>query len=83
MICFFWGYPYKEFSLFRADDHIAESLRDPALDTDRCPDPEWLICSGTCTHLGCTPIRGGGYGGWVCPCHGSHYDASGKNIMKD
>lgn len=62
----------------QADDQLSASFRDPELDTDRCPDPEWLICSATCTHLGCTPHRGGAYGGFLCPCHGSHYDASGR-----
>jgi hypothetical protein len=34
---------------------------------------------GICTHLGCVPISGAGdYGGWFCPCHGSHYDVSGR-----
>lgn len=64
-----------------ADDHMASDFRDPELDTDRCPDPEWLICSAVCTHLGCTPNRGGAYNGWLCPCHGSHYDTSGVTII--
>lgn len=55
------------------------SLRDPQLDTDRCMRPEWLIVLGVCTHLGCVPIPNEGeYGGYYCPCHGSHYDASGR-----
>ena len=34
---------------------------------------------GVCTHLGCVPIgEAGDYGGWFCPCHGSHYDISGR-----
>jgi hypothetical protein len=38
-----------------------------------------LIVLGICTHLGCVPISGAGdYGGWFCPCHGSHYDVSGR-----
>lgn len=38
-----------------------------------------LIVLGICTHLGCVPIAGAGdYGGWFCPCHGSHYDTSGR-----
>ena len=41
--------------------------------------PEWLILVGTCTHLGCVPTFGGGeFGGWLCPCHYSHYDVSGR-----
>ena len=34
---------------------------------------------GVCTHLGCVPIgESGDFGGWFCPCHGSHYDVSGR-----
>jgi len=55
------------------------SLRDPQTDTDRCQKPEWLIVLGVCTHLGCVPIaNSGAYGGYYCPCHGSHYDSSGR-----
>ena len=54
-------------------------LKDPQTDADRVQDPEWLIVLGICTHLGCVPISGAGeYGGWFCPCHGSHYDTSGR-----
>ncbi|MCJ1325639.1 hsp70 nucleotide exchange factor fes1 [Thelotrema lepadinum] len=56
-----------------------ESLRDPQSDEDRVKKPEWLIMLGVCTHLGCVPIgEAGDYGGWFCPCHGSHYDVSGR-----
>ncbi|KAK3378746.1 Rieske [2Fe-2S] iron-sulfur domain-containing protein [Lasiosphaeria ovina] len=55
------------------------SLRDPQSDEDRVKKPEWLIMLGVCTHLGCVPIgEAGEYGGWFCPCHGSHYDISGR-----
>lgn len=55
------------------------SLRDPELDSDRCTRPEWLIVLGVCTHLGCVPSsHQGEYGGYYCPCHGSHYDTSGR-----
>ena len=57
------------------------SLRDPQKDEERHKPgkPEWLVVIGTCTHLGCVPTFGGGdYGGWFCPCHGSHYDTSGR-----
>ncbi len=38
-----------------------------------------LIVLGVCTHLGCVPIANAGdYNGWFCPCHGSHYDGSGR-----
>ncbi|XP_032876286.1 LOW QUALITY PROTEIN: cytochrome b-c1 complex subunit Rieske, mitochondrial-like [Amblyraja radiata] len=54
-------------------------LRDPQLDSDRVKDPQWMILIVVCTHLGCVPIANAGeYGGYYCPCHGSHYDASGR-----
>lgn len=54
-------------------------LRDPELDSDRAKNPEWLVLIGICTHLGCVPISNkGDYNGYYCPCHGSHYDASGR-----
>ncbi|TQW00811.1 hypothetical protein V2A60_001851 [Cordyceps javanica] len=70
----------------RTADEIAEankvevaSLRDPQSDDDRVQKPEWLVMLGVCTHLGCVPIgEAGDYGGWFCPCHGSHYDISGR-----
>ena len=38
-----------------------------------------LTVLGVCTHLGCVPIgEAGDFGGWFCPCHGSHYDISGR-----
>lgn len=55
------------------------TLRDPQADADRVQKPEWLIVLGVCTHLGCVPIANAGdFGGYYCPCHGSHYDASGR-----
>ena len=40
---------------------------------------EWLVMVGVCTHLGCVPLGDAGdFGGWFCPCHGSHYDTSGR-----
>ncbi|KAE8746736.1 hypothetical protein FOCC_FOCC006484 [Frankliniella occidentalis] len=55
------------------------SLRDPQHDTERVKDPKWLIVIGVCTHLGCVPVANAGdFGGYYCPCHGSHYDASGR-----
>ncbi|KAK9719604.1 ubiquinol--cytochrome-c reductase catalytic subunit rip1 [Basidiobolus ranarum] len=54
-------------------------LRDPQTDGERVKQPEWMIMLGICTHLGCVPIgEAGDYGGWYCPCHGSHYDISGR-----
>ncbi|KAL9631125.1 MAG: hypothetical protein Q9164_006057 [Protoblastenia rupestris] len=62
-----------------AEDTKWESLRDPQPDSERVKRPEWLIMLGVCTHLGCVPIgESGDFGGWFCPCHGSHYDVSGR-----
>ena len=57
-----------------------------AKDSNRSLDEtgEWLVMMGVCTHLGCVPLGQksgdvkGQYGGWFCPCHGSHYDHSGR-----
>ncbi|XP_022665835.1 cytochrome b-c1 complex subunit Rieske, mitochondrial-like [Varroa destructor] len=54
-------------------------LRDPQKDEDRATRPEWLVVLGVCTHLGCVPIANAGdFGGYYCPCHGSHYDSAGR-----
>lgn len=59
-------------------------LRDPQTDESRVQQPEWLVMVGVCTHLGCIPLGQkpadpkGDFGGWFCPCHGSHYDTSGR-----
>ena len=54
----------------------------PATDANRALDEsgEWLVQMGVCTHLGCVPLGDGAgeFGGWFCPCHGSHYDTSGR-----
>jgi ubiquinol-cytochrome c reductase iron-sulfur subunit len=52
-----------------------------AVDTNRTLDEagEWLVMMGVCTHLGCVPLGDAGdFGGWFCPCHGSHYDTAGR-----
>ena len=57
------------------------TIPDPESDSDRVKKgkEEWLVVIGSCTHLGCVPIKNSGeYGGWFCPCHGSHYDVSGR-----
>ena len=39
----------------------------------------WIVMVGSCTHLGCVPLgQAGDFGGWFCPCHGSHYDTAGR-----
>ncbi len=56
----------------------------PATDANREANPEWIILTGVCTHLGCTPtvstpqVPQGEYGGWLCHCHGSQYDVAGR-----
>ena len=62
----------------------ALDMRDPQADDDRVQKPEYLVVLGVCTHLGCVPLGQkvgevrGEYDGWFCPCHGSHYDSSGR-----
>jgi len=71
-----------EIAKAKADD--TAGLPDPQLDAKRVQKPEWLVLLGVCTHLGCVPLgqkptdSRGDYGGWFCPCHGSHYDTSGR-----
>jgi ubiquinol-cytochrome c reductase iron-sulfur subunit len=56
-----------------------DALPDPEADTARAENPEWLVMVGVCTHLGCVPLgQAGDFNGWFCPCHGSHYDTSGR-----
>ncbi len=54
----------------------------PATDVDRSAGEgkeNWLVMVGVCTHLGCIPLgQQGDFGGWFCPCHGSHYDTAGR-----
>lgn len=64
----------------RAKEDDKAVLRDQEADSARVVDDKWLIVIGICTHLGCVPIPGAGEypGGFFCPCHGSHYDSSGR-----
>lgn len=72
----------------RTQEEIAEAR---SVDTASLPDPQsddarvkpgheqWLVMIGVCTHLGCVPVgEAGDFGGWFCPCHGSHYDTAGR-----
>ena len=68
-----------EEEIAKARDVNVDELKHPERDEDRAKDPEWLVMLGVCTHLGCVPLGDKGeYGGWFCPCHGSHYDTSGR-----
>ena len=70
----------------RTENEISEArnvkisdLKHPEKDEDRAKNPEWLVMLGVCTHLGCVPLKEkGDFNGWFCPCHGSHYDTSGR-----
>ncbi len=75
----------------RTKEEIAEAkavdistLADKESDEDRVQREEWLVLVGICTHLGCVPTgqkvteARGEYDGYFCPCHGSHYDTSGR-----
>ena len=70
----------------RTQGEIAEArtvadtdLPDPQNDAERVQKDEWLVMVGICTHLGCVPLgQAGDFNGWFCPCHGSHYDTSGR-----
>ncbi|HUG61092.1 MAG TPA: ubiquinol-cytochrome c reductase iron-sulfur subunit, partial [Methylomirabilota bacterium] len=53
----------------------------PATDENRATEGNEgiLVMVGVCTHLGCIPLgQQGNFGGWFCPCHGSHYDTAGR-----
>lgn len=81
----------EEIAMGRGDDgaNLVDSVsRNPnkpgtdASDANRTMDDagEWLVMIGVCTHLGCVPLGNGAgdFGGWFCPCHGSHYDSAGR-----
>ena len=61
-----------------------KSLRDPQPDSERVKagHEQWLVVSAICTHLGCIPTEHeGNYDGWLCHCHGSQYDSSGRTRL--
>ena len=70
--------------ILEANNVDLKSLRHPENDKNRVQKEEWLVLLGVCTHLGCVPLgqkmsdSKGEYNGWFCPCHGSHYDSSGR-----
>ena len=81
----------EDISAARADDEadlpdqLSRNENEPAdadaSDVNRALDEsgEWLVMTGVCTHLGCVPLGDAGeFNGWFCPCHGSHYDTSGR-----
>ena len=69
-----------------ADAVPASDLRDPETLVQRTKEgkQQWLVTMGVCTHLGCVPLGAGegevkgAYGGYFCPCHGSHYDTAAR-----
>jgi ubiquinol-cytochrome c reductase iron-sulfur subunit len=80
----------KSVKLDELKDRLArnDALPDNARATDenrtKTGKENWLVLVGICTHLGCIPKgqgmgdNRGDYGGWFCPCHGSHYDTAGR-----
>jgi ubiquinol-cytochrome c reductase iron-sulfur subunit len=66
------------------NEGLPESTRATDENRTKTGKENWLVMVGICTHLGCIP-KGqgmgdarGDYGGWFCPCHGSHYDTAGR-----
>jgi ubiquinol-cytochrome c reductase iron-sulfur subunit len=75
---FIWHRAQRDIDIAMQDDGAAD-LRDPETDLERFPRQEWFISLAVCTHLGCIPtFNSGSWGGFFCPCHGSHYDKSGR-----
>jgi len=70
----------------RTDEEVAitratpmSDLKHPQKDEDRVKTPEWVVLLAICTHLGCVPLSDAGeFHAFFCPCHGSHYDFSGR-----
>lgn len=70
----------------QAKDVTLKNLPDPQTDQERFKNPQWLVVVGVCTHLGCVPSERKGLseknaGGWLCACHGSIYDVSGRIVQ--
>lgn len=75
----------RSVDLSKLPDNVDRNANKPdgdGADENRSLDEagEWLVMMGVCTHLGCVPLGDGAgdFGGWFCPCHGSHYDTSGR-----
>lgn len=76
----------KAVALSDLKDPVARNANLPtdaeANDLDRSAGEgkeNWIVMVGSCTHLGCVPLgQAGDFGGWFCPCHGSHYDTAGR-----
>ncbi len=69
------------FVVHRTPDQVAamknsQGGHDPQDDHARAAQPQWLVVVGMCTHMGCIPSRNDD--GWLCPCHGSVFDNSGR-----
>jgi len=62
------------------NENLASDAAATDLDRSAGKDKEnWIVMVGVCTHLGCVPLgQQGDFGGWFCPCHGSHYDTAGR-----
>ena len=75
----------REIEIAELPDNLGSNANVSGADADdknRTLDEkgEWLVMMGVCTHLGCVPLGNGAgeFGGWFCPCHGSHYDTAGR-----
>ena len=74
----------REVAVADLPDPASRNANQPDADGDDAnrsldADGKWLVMQGVCTHLGCVPVGDAGdFGGWFCPCHGSHYDTSGR-----
>ncbi|MCL4158991.1 UNVERIFIED_CONTAM: hypothetical protein GTU68_041437 [Idotea baltica] len=69
-----------EEEILEAREVTMAELIDTSSENANKPAGEWLVMMGVCTHLGCVPLGEGAgeFHGWFCPCHGSHYDTSGR-----
>ena len=77
-------------SLKKTDDLVSDPKSEKNQQPEYCQNegrsikPEYMVVVGICTHLGCVPsgqkmgVARGEFNGWLCPCHGSHYDTSGR-----